>query len=624
MAKPAGSCYYRTMNNKQLFAIATTVCLLTALPVFAGPFDPPPTYYNTATGTGATLQGQLHNIIDNHTIRSYGDARSILQDTDVDPSDPDRMLLVYNRVSLDVSVINPGGSIPGWDSGASWNREHTWPRSLGVGSSGADNSDLHQLRPSNPSINSSRGNRNFGGVFGAQSFGAVSDGGTKWYPGDADAGMIARQEFYMEVRYDGSDSNTVDLTLVNGNPGTGSNTLGTLDRLIEWHYEAVPDDFELRRNDVIYDSYQFNRNPFIDRPEFVWSVFVDQNNDSQIAINGAAIAGDGSTSATVDLGRVLVGGAVPASQSVTIDKLGNNGTYYEVTAAGDATSTVSGRYNAFSTGGVDSTSFDVGLSTSTGTAGLRSGTVTIDNLDITTGAGAGMGDSDANDVLTVTLDVLDHADPSFNGVADQNVLNFDFGSVALGATDPTFNFDIFNLEDTASFTAALDLDGILGSGDTGTLTTDLATFSNLDAGLSSAFTATLDTAVAGMFSATYTLSFSDEDVDGAIGLGDLTLMLSGEVTAGSDNADFDGDGDVDGVDFLIWQRGNGSPGGLAQGDANNSGAVDAADLAIWQSQYGVPPLSGLASVPEPSSLTLVFASCLFVAGSRYSTKRRSA
>ena len=30
----------------------------------------------------------------------------------------------------------------------------------------------------------------FGGEFGAQGFGSVSDGGTKWYPGDADAGMI--------------------------------------------------------------------------------------------------------------------------------------------------------------------------------------------------------------------------------------------------------------------------------------------------------------------------------------------------------------------------------------------------------------------------------------------------
>ncbi len=78
------------------------------------------------------------------------------------------------------------------------------------------------------------------------------------------------------------------------------------------------------------------------------------------------------------------------------------------------------------------------------------------------------------------------------------------------------------------------------------------------------------------------------------------------VAAAADSANFDGDSDVDGTDFLIWQRGNGSPGGLAQGDANNDGNVNAADLAIWETQYSLPvPLSGIATVPEPHSLGLL-------------------
>ncbi len=199
-----------------------------ALPEALGP---PPGYYDTATGTGSALKQQLHDIIDDHTVFSYGDARTLLQDTDQDPNDPDSILLVYDRVSLDVSQINPNGSIPGWDSGVSWNREHTWPRSRGIFSSGPDNSDLHQLRPSTPSVNSSRSNLNFGGAFG-QSFGRVTDSGNEvWYPGDADAGMIARQQFYSAVRYDGSDANTTDLELVSGNPETSN--LGDLDRLVE-------------------------------------------------------------------------------------------------------------------------------------------------------------------------------------------------------------------------------------------------------------------------------------------------------------------------------------------------------------------------------------------------------
>lgn len=88
------------------------------------------------------------------------------------------------------------------------------------------------------------------------------------------------------------------------------------------------------------------------------------------------------------------------------------------------------------------------------------------------------------------------------------------------------------------------------------------------------------------------------------------------------NADFDGDGDVDGRDFLAWQRGFGIASGasLAQGDANGDGAVNAADLEFWSDQYGassnmyaaleqtqgMQPL-GLYehSIPEPSTGLLI-------------------
>jgi N-acetylmuramoyl-L-alanine amidase len=57
------------------------------------------------------------------------------------------------------------------------------------------------------------------------------------------------------------------------------------------------------------------------------------------------------------------------------------------------------------------------------------------------------------------------------------------------------------------------------------------------------------------------------------------------------SADFNGDGVVDGADFLAWQRGLGSTGGgAAAGDANGDNAVDAADLGIWRAQFGGPPL----------------------------------
>jgi hypothetical protein len=88
------------------------------------------------------------------------------------------------------------------------------------------------------------------------------------------------------------------------------------------------------------------------------------------------------------------------------------------------------------------------------------------------------------------------------------------------------------------------------------------------------------------------------------------LLQTGELSVITgviaDNADFDGDGDVDGRDFLIWQRGFGGPASLATGDANNDGQVNELDLVIWHDQYGNPPeVSGVTAVPEPGSLILV-------------------
>ncbi|TWU29262.1 glycoside hydrolase family 113 [Bythopirellula polymerisocia] len=72
------------------------------------------------------------------------------------------------------------------------------------------------------------------------------------------------------------------------------------------------------------------------------------------------------------------------------------------------------------------------------------------------------------------------------------------------------------------------------------------------------------------------------------------------------NADFDGDGDVDGQDFLAWQRGFGTGTTLAQGDANGDNIVDSSDLAIWQAQFAnVPFLATSTVVPEPATCWLI-------------------
>jgi hypothetical protein len=72
----------------------------------------------------------------------------------------------------------------------------------------------------------------------------------------------------------------------------------------------------------------------------------------------------------------------------------------------------------------------------------------------------------------------------------------------------------------------------------------------------------------------------------------------------ADSADFDADGDLDGRDFLTWQRGLGVGSTNATGDANYNGSVNTEDLAIWAAQYGQQVVPTLVQIPEPPALYL--------------------
>jgi hypothetical protein len=86
---------------------------------------------------------------------------------------------------------------------------------------------------------------------------------------------------------------------------------------------------------------------------------------------------------------------------------------------------------------------------------------------------------------------------------------------------------------------------------------------------------------------------------------DLSLTVAGAPT---DDADFDNDGDVDGQDFLVWQRGVGAgPGaGNGDGDANGDGTVNGADLVIWRGDFGPgAAVPSVGAVPEPATAALL-------------------
>ncbi len=85
-------------------------------------------------------------------------------------------------------------------------------------------------------------------------------------------------------------------------------------------------------------------------------------------------------------------------------------------------------------------------------------------------------------------------------------------------------------------------------------------------------------------------------------------IVSLAVSVPDPHADFDEDEDIDGADFLTWQRGFFAQNGAihSEGDANFDGVVNDVDLVVWQTQYaGVFGAAATIGVPEPLSANLL-------------------
>ncbi|GAA3161785.1 endonuclease [Streptomyces virens] len=225
------------------------------------------TYYADALGkSGPALKDSLHTIISDQTKLSYSAVWDALKVTDQDPNNSGNVILLYSGISR-------SKSLNGGDSG-DWNREHVWAKSHGdFGTSTGPGTDLHHLRPEDVQVNSIRGNKDFdnGGSSFGNSGGSLTDSDS-FEPRDAVKGDVARMILYMAVRYEGTDG-WPDLEPNDSVTNGTSPYHGRLSVLKQWHQEDPPSAFEQRRNEVIYDSYQHNRNPFIDHPEWVESIW---------------------------------------------------------------------------------------------------------------------------------------------------------------------------------------------------------------------------------------------------------------------------------------------------------------------------------------------------------------
>ena len=237
----------------------------------------PPGYYNSLEGkSGLALRQAIQDIISNPTIvrvQNYGDAYNVLKDADQNPENSGQVWMIYDEQPISKIDYQTDNSIIG-----KWNREHiycqsrlgipstfipngipdginVWRLTTGSGDIEASHDDTHHIRAVGGQENSTRNNRNYGVDYNGPT-GTLGS----W------RGDVARAIFFMAIRY-----NT--LNVVNGDPASSpTGQIGDLATLLSWNTLDPADDFEMNRNNVIY-NWQMNRNPFIDYPSLVNYVF---------------------------------------------------------------------------------------------------------------------------------------------------------------------------------------------------------------------------------------------------------------------------------------------------------------------------------------------------------------
>lgn len=247
----------------------------------------PANYYSTASGNGALLKTQLHNIIKTHNRRSYTQLWTDYQTTDKKFNG--KVWDMYSDRPCDSSlyeytfVTNQCGTYT--QEGNCYNREHTIPDSWWGGST-TDSmyTDLFNVIPTDGYVNGQRGNYTFGTV-GSASYTSTngSKRGSCNYPGyngvqgivfepiDEYKGDFARIFFYMITRYESripqwaTFANAADALDGSKYPGFKP---WQLNLLLEWHNNDPVDQKEINRNNAVY-SIQGNRNPFVDNPQYV-------------------------------------------------------------------------------------------------------------------------------------------------------------------------------------------------------------------------------------------------------------------------------------------------------------------------------------------------------------------
>jgi fibronectin-binding autotransporter adhesin len=243
-----------------------------------------------------------------------------------------------------------------------------------------------------------------------------------------------------------------------------------------------------------------------------------------------AAAASIASGTSINFGTVLKGTSL--SQALSITNTAPNDGFSEKldtsfgSVAGGA-STNAGSISLLAAGGT-STAMSVGLGSLT--AGGKSGTVQV-NFTSNGNGTSGLGTLPlAPQTVNLTGTVLDPAVASFlSGTSASTSLVLNFGTVNEGDS-VSQGFSLYNLLQTAGYTADLALVSISPSNPTGPFSTNLGTFNTLASGSSNSWQVFLNPAGQGSFSNIWTLQFKSSN-GGAVYTSDTpqTLTLTANV-----------------------------------------------------------------------------------------------
>ncbi|GEN77277.1 endonuclease [Chryseobacterium hagamense] len=244
----------------------------------------PSGYYSSAGGlSGASLKTALSSIITNgHQDKGYNGLWTGYKTTDIDKNyeNDGSILDIYSEKpsGTDPYKFTPGTNQCGTYSteGNCYNREHLVPQSL-FSEASPMVSDIHFIRATDGKVNGMRSNYPFGKV-GTASFTSrngsklgtsASSGysGTVFEPIDEFKGDVARMIFYFVTRYQSKLSTFSSGNMLGSSAFPGLQTW-ELNVLLAWHNQDPVSQAEINRNNASY-SFQGNRNPFIDNPDYV-------------------------------------------------------------------------------------------------------------------------------------------------------------------------------------------------------------------------------------------------------------------------------------------------------------------------------------------------------------------